>query len=205
MNGLIYKAIKLAYPQAYKFYRSIYNDRKDQFLCCLVPPYRPTIKDFKHPSVPRSYYDAKDRLERLLLDNKDTDLVYMYLTPLNKRIGQLERRLEFLKTAGRSPDEPGRSSPGQRPVAVDIETIKESVLIEDIMPDNPVIKGGKQSKYRCPFPGHDDKNPSFVLYHENNSCYCFSCSRGGSNIDFLKHMYGYTTGEAIKELTKYLK
>src|SRR5919112_48016 len=33
---------------------------------------------------------------------------------------------------------------------------------------------------RCPLPDHEDKTPSFVVYPDSNSWWCFGCSRGGA-------------------------
>ncbi len=32
---------------------------------------------------------------------------------------------------------------------------------------------------RCPLPDHDDRYPSFYVYDDTNSCWCFGCQRGG--------------------------
>ena len=36
----------------------------------------------------------------------------------------------------------------------------------------------------CPF--HGEKTPSFTVYPENNSFYCFGCGAGGDVITFIK-------------------
>ncbi len=43
----------------------------------------------------------------------------------------------------------------------------------------------------CVFPDHEDSTPSFVLYPENNSFYCFGCEEWGDTIDLVEYA---TTG-----------
>ena len=39
---------------------------------------------------------------------------------------------------------------------------------------------------KCPLPEHDDDTPSFWVYPETQSWYCFGCHHGGDVIDFAK-------------------
>lgn len=39
----------------------------------------------------------------------------------------------------------------------------------------------------CIFPDHEDSTPSFVLYPENNSFYCFGCQEWGDTIDLVTY------------------
>ncbi len=50
----------------------------------------------------------------------------------------------------------------------------------------------------CPF--HSEKTPSFVVYPENNSFYCFGCQSGGSAIHFIQQIENISYVEAIKFL-----
>ncbi len=42
---------------------------------------------------------------------------------------------------------------------------------------------------RCPLPDHSAKVPSFVVWPETNSWWCYGCSRGGGILD-LKRLAG---------------
>jgi DNA primase len=53
---------------------------------------------------------------------------------------------------------------------------------------------------RCPYPQHDDKNPSFHLYPEENRCWCHRCGQGGTVIDLVSLTLGLSVGEAIRWL-----
>ena len=53
---------------------------------------------------------------------------------------------------------------------------------------------------RCPYPEHDDRNPSFRLYPEENRCWCHRCGKGGTVIDLVSLTFGLGVGEAIQWL-----
>jgi hypothetical protein len=43
---------------------------------------------------------------------------------------------------------------------------------------------------RCPLPDHDDATPSFSVYEDSDSWYCFGCGRGGDLIQLTGLMFG---------------
>jgi len=49
---------------------------------------------------------------------------------------------------------------------------------------------------RCPLPGHDEHTPSFTVFPEQNSWYCFgACQRGGDVVHLAAAAWGYGDGE----------
>ena len=50
----------------------------------------------------------------------------------------------------------------------------------------------------CPF--HGEKTPSFTLYPENNSFYCFGCGVGGNAITFIQKIENLDYVDAVKLL-----
>lgn len=50
----------------------------------------------------------------------------------------------------------------------------------------------------CPF--HNEKTPSFVVYPETQSFYCFGCGAGGDVITFMKRISNLEYVEAVKAL-----
>ncbi len=48
----------------------------------------------------------------------------------------------------------------------------------------------------CPF--HSEKTPSFVVYPETASFYCFGCGAGGDAITFVKRINNLDYIEAVK-------
>ena len=68
-----------------------------------------------------------------------------------------------------------------------------------------VIKGYVQLKQRgrihsglCPF--HNERTPSFTVYPETQSFYCFGCGAGGDVITFAKRINNIDYIEAVKML-----
>jgi len=40
----------------------------------------------------------------------------------------------------------------------------------------------------CPFPDHQDRTPSFVMYPDTNSYFCFGCNKSGKASWFKREM-----------------
>lgn len=64
----------------------------------------------------------------------------------------------------------------------------------------PLKKSGKVLVGLCPF--HKEKRPSFYLYPDTNSFYCFGCRNGGNVIRLIRLLNGYTFVEAVQWLLK---
>jgi len=62
----------------------------------------------------------------------------------------------------------------------------------------PLRKCGKALVGLCPF--HNEKHPSFYIYPETNSCWCYGCNQGGNVINFVRLLHGYSFKEAVKYL-----
>lgn len=82
------------------------------------------------------------------------------------------------------------------------EYVQELVQRSDIV---DVVQGYVQLRHRgrtytglCPF--HNEKTPSFVVYPENQSFYCFGCGAGGDVINFMKRIQNVDYVEAVKAL-----
>jgi hypothetical protein len=48
---------------------------------------------------------------------------------------------------------------------------------------------------RCPLPQHEDRSPSFTVYPETDSFFCFGCLAGGDVIELARHAWGYDKAE----------
>lgn len=55
----------------------------------------------------------------------------------------------------------------------------------------------------CPFPTHQDKTSSFMIYDKNNRWKCFGCGKSGTHIDFIMHMENCSLSEAVKKFINY--
>lgn len=61
-------------------------------------------------------------------------------------------------------------------------------------------RAGANVKGLCPF--HSEKTPSFVIYPQNNSFFCFGCGAGGDQISFIMKMENLDYPDAVKFLAK---
>ena len=80
-----------------------------------------------------------------------------------------------------------------------IEEAKEKVpvmdLAERLCSPGGLRKVGDRWVGRCPLPDHEDRSPSFTVYPETNSCFCFGCERGGDVVELARFAWGYEKHE----------
>lgn len=80
-----------------------------------------------------------------------------------------------------------------------IEEIKYRNDIESVISSYITLKRrGKNLIGLCPF--HGEKTPSFTIYPENGSFYCFGCKIGGDVFTFVKNIENLDYIEAVKLL-----
>jgi hypothetical protein len=80
-----------------------------------------------------------------------------------------------------------------------IDAAKEAVSVLDLADRlcGPGLKiVGDHWTARCPLPDHQDRVPSFVVYTETDSWYCFACLRGGDVVELYRLYHGYDQSEA---------
>lgn len=75
-----------------------------------------------------------------------------------------------------------------------IEAVKAAWPIERFCTELLAMRlqpcGRNQWKGQCPLPGHDDRSPSFVVYGESESAWCFGCQRGGDILKLTGYVFG---------------
>jgi len=93
---------------------------------------------------------------------------------------------ELLADAAQLPPAPVQRRRPQSPAArTEIDELKTSVRIEDVVAryvDDLTVTG---SLLTAPCPFHEDRRPSFVVYPETQTFHCFGCRAGGDVISFL--------------------
>ena len=62
----------------------------------------------------------------------------------------------------------------------------------------PLRRRGKNLVGLCPF--HNEKTPSFTLYPDNQSYYCFGCGAGGDVVNFIRRIENLDYTEAVRFL-----
>lgn len=82
-----------------------------------------------------------------------------------------------------------------------IQELQEKVDIESVISASISLKRrGKTLVGLCPF--HNEKTPSFTVYPESNSFYCFGCGAGGDVITFVRRMENLDYIEAVKSVAQ---
>ena len=80
------------------------------------------------------------------------------------------------------------------------ETIDEVLLrndIESVIGSYVSLKrAGSNLKGLCPF--HSEKTPSFTVYPQDNSFYCFGCGAGGDVISFIRKKENLDYPDAVE-------
>lgn len=80
-----------------------------------------------------------------------------------------------------------------------LEELRSRVDIESVIsPYVSLRRRGKNLVGLCPF--HNEKTPSFTVYPENDSFYCFGCGVGGDVITFVRRIENLDYLEAVKML-----
>jgi CHC2 zinc finger len=69
-----------------------------------------------------------------------------------------------------------------------IGAAKEAVAVVDLALRlcEKLRRSGSTYVARCPLPDHDDGTPSFYVYPETNSWFCYGCSRGGDVVQLYR-------------------
>lgn len=82
-----------------------------------------------------------------------------------------------------------------------VERIKNTADIVDVVGDYVhLVRRGANYMGLCPF--HNERTPSFSVNKQRNFCYCFSCKKGGSPINFIMEKEGLSYHEALLHLAK---
>ena len=65
---------------------------------------------------------------------------------------------------------------------------KPSIIacFENVMDDTTTRRSGRATMACCPF--HGENHPSFAMYEDTNSYYCFTCGEKGDSFKFLMEM-----------------
>lgn len=82
-----------------------------------------------------------------------------------------------------------------------LQDLKMRCDITDVVSSYVNLKRrGRNMVGLCPF--HSEKTPSFTLYPENGSFYCFGCGAGGDVISFVRKIENLDYVEAVKLLAQ---
>jgi len=134
----------------------------------------------------RVAYDLQNELKEY-----DAEISVEPLVACFKECDPRSARLEFLKKYLNT------TRPMISKKELDIEGAK-FVPIRSLYDFEKMQPYGKRIKCSCPF--HTDLSPSMVIYTDQNSFHCYSCSAGGSSIDFIMKLYDIPFVQAVNRL-----
>lgn len=92
---------------------------------------------------------------------------------------------------------PERQGVSRRSVIEEAKAKVPTIDLADLLcgPGN-MRKVGNRWVARCPLPNHEDRSPSFAVYPETNSWFCFgACLVGGDVVELARHAWGYEKSE----------
>lgn len=82
-----------------------------------------------------------------------------------------------------------------------LQELKFKTDIEDIISSYVSLKKrGSTSVGLCPF--HNEKTPSFTVYNDTQSFYCFGCGAGGDAVGFIRKIENLDYMDAVKLLAQ---
>ncbi len=137
------------------------------------------VKKHLRESTPKNYWEIWASLHVVVIPR---------IEATTKHITRLQRQIRH--TSGRPITE--------RITEADIQHAKE-VPIASLLSTN-IRKTGKTITTNCPL--HADRSPSFVVYTETNTCWCFGCQQGGDSISLTQKLHGLTFIDAVKYLLR---
>lgn len=81
------------------------------------------------------------------------------------------------------------------------ERIKDAADIVEVVGDYVhLTRRGANYMGLCPF--HNERTPSFSVNRARNFCYCFSCHKGGSPVNFIMEKEGIGYQDALRQLAR---
>ncbi len=85
--------------------------------------------------------------------------------------------------------------------ALTAQKIKDAADIVEVVSDYVhLTRRGANYMGLCPF--HNERTPSFSVSKHKNFCFCFSCKKGGSPVNFIMEKEGLSYQDALRHLAK---
>lgn len=143
---------------------------------CLIELIRQKLAHIKHSMVEKDQWFWEEWVK--VFDGEE-------LVKIDKHISRL-RRLDMLASGKII-----KGKIGQKEIQTAL-----AVPIENLI--TPLRRSGKQLIASCPL--HKEKTPSFFVYPDTNSFYCYGCLAGGDVITLVKLLYSLDFIKSVKWL-----
>jgi len=84
-----------------------------------------------------------------------------------------------------------------------VDELENSIdIVELVSKYAKLKKSGANYKAVCPFPGHTEKTPSFMVSPAKQLAYCFGCHKGGGALKFVMDIENMEFKEALQILAQ---
>jgi DNA primase len=84
-----------------------------------------------------------------------------------------------------------------------IEKVRDANNIVDVFAEHTQLKRtGSRLMGLCPFPGHNEKTPSFSVSEDKQVYHCFGCNRSGNIFKALEELKGFNFRECVEYLAQ---
>ena len=114
------------------------------------------------------------------------------LVTVDRHLGRLRRLSNLMR--GKK-----QKSPSGGVTQEMVERARETPIEDVALPHLQRTRhSGKNIVALCPF--RDEKTPSFYIYPETNSCWCYGCQQGGDVINFAMLLHGIGFPAAVRQL-----
>ena len=100
------------------------------------------------------------------------------------------------ETATRTPESRYRGVSYAKPIDAAKEAVSVVDLAERLCGPGQLRRSSNTWTARCPLPEHEDKTPSFVVYPETESFFCFGCLNRGDVVELARLAWGYDERDA---------
>jgi DNA primase len=84
----------------------------------------------------------------------------------------------------------------RRPIDAAKEAVPVIDLADRLCGPGGLRRIGEKWVAHCPLPDHEDRSPSFTVYPETDSFFCYGCLRGGDVIKLASLAWGYDERDA---------
>lgn len=130
---------------------------------------------------------CKDEFSVWVMDYVIEQDIGLELKEVNRHMLRLKNYLNVLH--------PSLSNP--KMLSDDQIVTAKTVPIESLL-SQPLRKSGDRLYSACPL--HNEKTPSFVVYKNTNTAWCFGCQQGGDTIKLTQLLHDYSFREAVNYL-----
>lgn len=104
----------------------------------------------------------------------------------------------YLWNKSRKPRTSSKSIHSRQDFTLLIQAAKQ-ILLERLY-KNPLRNSGRNRAVGlCPL--HQERTPSFTIFTDTNTFYCFGCGVQGDSITFYQKLYGVSFVDAVRQLT----